>query len=536
MSEDLPFGSRGGLAVRHISRRRRVRGQGSGCSAPTSDIIRGLGEPHQLDVRLDGARVKAFTVGGDDARGDLRMPMRPAGVSAQTPTRTSRSASRPRPDRALVGVTFLKSRRVAEGVFRRARRSRASSTRQDATPIRRSTASRSTGRIDARRPEDSPSRRRSSSAIPARASDEAACAQRILDARAPRLPAAGDALATSRRCSASIERGRARRRLRSGIQRRSSACSSIPNFLFRARARTRTARRPGAAYRVDRPRAGVAPVVLPVEQHSRRRAARRGGAGRLRDPAVARAAGARGCSPIRASKALVDEFRRAVAVAAQHARRTRPTRTCSPSSTRTCARRSSARPSCSSRASSARIAASLELLTANYTFVNERLARHYGIPNVYGSHFRRVTFTDDRRARPARPRQHLTVTSYANRTSPVRARQVAAREPPRHAAAAAAARRAAARGERRRAASRRPCASGWSSTGRTRCARAVTRGWIRWGSRSRTSTRIGQWRTERGGHADRCVRRAARRHEVQRAGGVPRRRCSMQPRAVRRHA
>ena len=59
-------------------------------------------------------------------------------------------------------------------------------------------------------------------------------------------------------------------------------------------------------------------------------------------------------------------------------------------STRTCARRSSARPSCSSRASCARIAASLDLLTADYTFVNERLAKHYGIPNVYGSHFRRV--------------------------------------------------------------------------------------------------------------------------------------------------
>ena len=39
----------------------------------------------------------------------------------------------------------------------------------------------------------------------------------------------------------------------------------------------------------------------------------------------------------------------------------------------------------------------LDLLTADYTFVNERLARHYGIPNVYGSHFRRVPVTDDAR-------------------------------------------------------------------------------------------------------------------------------------------
>src|SRR6185503_1720442 len=39
----------------------------------------------------------------------------------------------------------------------------------------------------------------------------------------------------------------------------------------------------------------------------------------------------------------------------------------------------------------------LDLLNADYTFVNERLARHYGIPNVYGSHFRRVTVRDEAR-------------------------------------------------------------------------------------------------------------------------------------------
>ena len=65
-----------------------------------------------------------------------------------------------------------------------------------------------------------------------------------------------------------------------------------------------------------------------------------------------------------------------------------------------------ARPSCSSRASCARTAASLELLTANYTFVNERLARHYGIPGVYGSRFRRVAADRSEPPRPARPGKH----------------------------------------------------------------------------------------------------------------------------------
>lgn len=60
------------------------------------------------------------------------------------------------------------------------------------------------------------------------------------------------------------------------------------------------------------------------------------------------------------------------------------------------------------------------LLKADYTFLNERLARHYGIPNVYGGHFRRVAL-DPSRMRGGLLRQGslLTVTSYATRTSPV---------------------------------------------------------------------------------------------------------------------
>jgi Protein of unknown function (DUF1592)/Protein of unknown function (DUF1588)/Protein of unknown function (DUF1585)/Protein of unknown function (DUF1587)/Protein of unknown function (DUF1595) len=62
----------------------------------------------------------------------------------------------------------------------------------------------------------------------------------------------------------------------------------------------------------------------------------------------------------------------------------------------------------------------LDLLRAKYTFVNERLAKHYGIPNVYGSRFRRVEFGDDAvRGGLLRQGSILTVTSYATRTSPV---------------------------------------------------------------------------------------------------------------------
>jgi mono/diheme cytochrome c family protein len=62
----------------------------------------------------------------------------------------------------------------------------------------------------------------------------------------------------------------------------------------------------------------------------------------------------------------------------------------------------------------------VELLNADYTFVNETLARHYGIPNVYGSHFRRVTLTNvDGRGGLLGHAGVLALTSYPDRTSPV---------------------------------------------------------------------------------------------------------------------
>jgi hypothetical protein len=61
----------------------------------------------------------------------------------------------------------------------------------------------------------------------------------------------------------------------------------------------------------------------------------------------------------------------------------------------------------------------LDLLTANYTFVNERLARHYGIPDIYGSRFRRVAITDDARRGLLGQGSILALTSHAERTSPV---------------------------------------------------------------------------------------------------------------------
>ena len=63
----------------------------------------------------------------------------------------------------------------------------------------------------------------------------------------------------------------------------------------------------------------------------------------------------------------------------------------------------------------------VNLLNADYTFLNERLANHYGIPGIYGNHFRRVELPADSVRRGLLGHGSLlTVTSYATRTSPVR--------------------------------------------------------------------------------------------------------------------
>jgi hypothetical protein len=60
-----------------------------------------------------------------------------------------------------------------------------------------------------------------------------------------------------------------------------------------------------------------------------------------------------------------------------------------------------------------------DLLTADYTFLNERLAKHYGIDSVLGPQFRRVTLSDSRRWGLLGKRRDAARTSYGDRTSPV---------------------------------------------------------------------------------------------------------------------
>ena len=161
-----------------------------------------------------------------------------------------------------------------------------------------------------------------------------------------------------------------------------------PKFLFRAEPDPPNVAA-GAIYPVSRPRAGVAAVVLPVEHDSRRRAAQRGDAGKLRQPAVLEQqvrrmladptlAGAR--RQLRGQWLLLRNLQSLMPDSDEFPNFDDDLRQ---------AFRQETELFFESIMREDRSV--LDLLTADYTFVNERLARHYGIPNVYGSHFRRVT-------------------------------------------------------------------------------------------------------------------------------------------------
>ena len=139
----------------------------------------------------------------------------------------------------------------------------------------------------------------------------------------------------------------------------------------------------------------------------------------------------------------------------------------------------------------------LELLRSRETFVNERLALHYGIGNVRGDAFRRIELADENRWGLLGKGGILMATSYPNRTAPVLRGawilEAITGTPP-----AAPPPNVEAFPENEEGAEPKPCANGSRSTARIRLAKAATASWTRSASRSRTSMR-----SARGGTKDR---------------------------------
>ena len=400
--EGLPFGTRGGTLdphdfpgrrrVRHPDRlqricddrdprsRRAARARGHASTASASKLF-------TVERRGSGATGDRSRDGQTSSDAASRSPAR-----RSRPART-RSASRSSKTTAALAEADLREPFQQAVRLQRDRGARSRCRQRDDHRAVQRDAAPATRRAGARS---------SSAARRDAGGEERAVRARRSSRRSPAAPTAGRSTDADVADAAGVLRRRARREgsfeagielaLRAHARRARSSCS--------ASSAIRAERRAGAAYRDQRSRAGLAAVVLPVEQHSGRRAARRWRErGQLQRPGGARAAGpadaGRSAVARRWSTNFAGQWLQLRNVRAVDARSEvlfpdfdENLRAGVPARDRAVLRQQSC----------ARTAASLDLLTADYTFLNERLARHYGIPNVYGSHFRRVTLTDEQRA------------------------------------------------------------------------------------------------------------------------------------------
>ena len=432
MSEDLPFGSRGGIAVRHdfpvdgeYEIRVRLRRQ-------LYDYVRGLQNRQRLEVRLDGARVALFTVGGAPGTppprtfagavaGDRAWEEYSLHADEHLALRLAVQAG-PR----LVGVSFVQGRTERDGVLQpRATGKVLAIAERWSSPSEAPEAAVEhvsvSGPFHATGPGETPTRSRVFVCYPTSASEETPCARDVLSRvarRAYRRPLVSDDLET---LLAFYEAGRADGGFDAGIRRGLESILVDPEFLFRFE-------REAAAPDGPRAPAGSVHAVSDLELASRLsffvwssipddELLGLAAAGRLRDPGVLETQVRRMLADARA-EALVDGFALQW-LALRTLRGVVPTPELFPEFDDNL-REAFARETELFLASQIREDRNLlDLLRADYTFVNERLARHYGVPNVYGSRFRRVTFEDGTRGGLLGHGSILTVTSYPTRTSPV---------------------------------------------------------------------------------------------------------------------
>src|SRR5262245_13438803 len=424
VSDDQPFGSRGGLAVRHhfpVDAEYVIR-----IHLQTNYVgyLRGLHQSHKFELRLDGARVKQFQLGGD-------APGRPApksyegnifgspeweawahhadeGLEVRIPVKAGPH---------LVGVNFPREAWEPEGILqpRQYEFALAVNGRQDENPGLGSLDIDGPYSID--RAGDTPSRRKIFVCEPARDSEAEACARRILSGLARRAYRRPVTDADVRTLLSFYKAGRKDANFDYGIQTALERLLADPEFLFRVE-RVPAGLAQGASYRIsDLELASRLSFFIwsSIPDDELLDAAAQG---RLKDPAVLDRQVRRMLADAR-SKALVDNFV-GQWLLVRDLRSVYPDPATFPEFDDNLREAFEKETELFVDSQLRENRSVVELLSADYTFVNERLAKHYGIPNVYGSRFRRVALTGaEKRGGLLGQGSLLTVTSYANRTSPV---------------------------------------------------------------------------------------------------------------------
>jgi hypothetical protein len=407
LDEDFPLGSKGGIATRHyfpvdgeyVFRLRLQKAW--------DNIIRGLNGQNQIEIRVDGVRVAQFTIGGD-----------------KTPTKTfqydgDEVLQKRVPVKAglrQVMATMLKADDAEPeggGADRLSPYSRNSDNANSPIAI---AALLIGGPYDGKVPLDSPSRKLLYVCRPANAAEETPCATKIvsnLARRAYRRSANEDDVQT---LLSFYKRARATGTFDDGIRSALERVLVSPDFLFRIEADPAGAG-PGTNYRIsDVELASRLSFALwsSIPDDTLLDLASRG---KLHEPAVLEQQVSRMFADPRARTSLVQNF-------FEDWLQTRNVWLLNPDSTKF--------PWFDDNLRTAFVTETdlfldaqlkedhsiLDLLTSDETFLNEQLARHYGISGIYGSHFRRVKLTDENRFGLLGKASVLAVTSYTTRTSP----------------------------------------------------------------------------------------------------------------------
>jgi hypothetical protein len=412
MSDDLPFGSQGGALIRYyfpvdgdytikIQLRRQFY-----------TYIVGMGEPHQIDIRLDGVRIKRFTVGGGangttmpetfagNTQGspefEAYMHTADAGLEARIPVKAGAHE---------VSVSFVRRFSEPEGILQPSPIGFGRTTNEFYHGNPAVEFVNIGGPYGAKGHGDSPSRRRIFICTPGKdAAGAEVCATRILSTlatRAYRRPVTAEDLKT---LLGFYQAGRDEKDFDEGIQKGIERILAAPSFLFRVESSPLS----------DLDLASRLSFFLwsSIPDDELRNLAVRG---RLQDPKVLDQQVLRMLRDPR-SRALVDGFANRWLGLSKIAGIVPD-----PDLYREFdenLRDSMAQETQLFVASQLREDRSVTaLLTADYSYINERLARHYGIPDIYGNRFRRVQFSDGVRGGLLGQASILALTSYPNRTS-----------------------------------------------------------------------------------------------------------------------
>jgi hypothetical protein len=407
MNETMPLGSRGGTSVRHLF---PVDGEyeiSVGLQNGKFDELLGFERDRTLDLRLDNQRLERFAIPAEHrAALDTRVDATPVHGDREAPDANLKVRLTVKAGTRTITAAFLQDTVVPEGIVANQREKAYFEGVGSITVA---------GPFNVQGPGNSPSREKIFICHPATAADEPACAEKVISNlahRAYRRPIAPDDLAP---LLAQYRKGAGSGGFEAGIRLALESILVSPEFIFRMEFDP-----PGAA-------AGSVNRVSDVELASRLSfflwsslpddellaVAERGELGR---PDVLAAQVRRMMADLRSNE-LVKNFA-GQWLYLRNIARIQPDPAVFPAfdeNLRQAMAKETELLVESTFREDRNVAA---LLDTNYTFVNQRLAEHYGIPGVYGNEFRRVALTDPNRYGLLGQAAILAVTSYPNRTAP----------------------------------------------------------------------------------------------------------------------